>query len=310
MQIYDQKDKRSPNSCSYCRQPGHNVTKCPHVAPDWASWQRMEVPLKDPDCWVHTAQSPYHRMHPFKYPRFWGEWYQAAMIASHKQKRAQERESAPRRAKAERKCGFCGETGHTRRTCAELLVFREKANRANQAIRKYVYDQLVSEHGIDVGALIEPKVHKYHYSSGEYVQDSYGICTVTDVNWEKVSVTSDWALANNRTLSWDLRTPIEVSFITPDGFRGKVQIELHKGVLPKVDADVRYTPSRKPYISQVISPSPTPLDEGWVQQARQDAFDWLSKKRNLEWIKNKGLSDLIDGWAARYEDPEQSNESR
>lgn len=88
MQVYDNKGSRGPNSCGYCREYGHNITQCPHVAGDYASWIRMEVPLKDPDNWVHNRKLRYGRGHWFKNPRYWGEWYQMAMNAHAKQEAA------------------------------------------------------------------------------------------------------------------------------------------------------------------------------------------------------------------------------
>ncbi len=307
MQVYDNKSTRSPNSCSYCRQPGHNVTKCPHVSGDYASWQRMEVPLKDPDCWVLTANTRYGRAHWFKNPRYWGEWYDMAMNAHAKQEAEKQKAQSPRKRTGPRKCGFCGETGHTRRHCAEMLAFRQKAKRANQAIRRYIYDLLVTEHGLDVGALIEPVRRQYVYSSGEYKLVSHGICTITSINWDKISVTSDI----NGSLDWELETPIIVDWITPDGARGKSKININREIVgPPDERYSNHSYGGHSFIKQVISPSPTPLDEEWVENAREDAFDWLSNKRNLEWLRNKNLIELVDRWSARYEEPEQNDESR
>ena len=59
MRIYnDNKDpsQKTIQSCSYCRDPEHNATDCPHVAGDWASFQRFEIPSIDPANWK-TIQS-------------------------------------------------------------------------------------------------------------------------------------------------------------------------------------------------------------------------------------------------------------
>ena len=305
MQVYDNKGSRGPNSCGYCRESGHNITQCPHVAGDYASWIRMEVPLKDPDNWVHTRRTRYGRGHWFKNPRYWGEWYQMAMNAHAKQEAAKKKTKTPRRQRGPRKCGFCGGAGHTRRHCAEMLAFRQKAKRANQAIRRHVYDLLVTEHGLDVGALIEPMQRRYDYNTRQYDNVSLGVCTVASINWDKISITSD---VNNSIgggfgrIDWELQTPITIEWITPDGNRGHSQIDIGKPIVGNPDENQW---GSKTFINRVISPSPTPLDEEWVENARQDAFDWLSKKRNLEWLTNKNIVALVDLWSARYEDVEE-----
>ena len=47
MQIYKNKGKIK-NSCSYCRQTGHNATKCDTAEYDWIMWSTGRVPLESP----------------------------------------------------------------------------------------------------------------------------------------------------------------------------------------------------------------------------------------------------------------------
>ena len=186
-----------------------------------------------------------------------------------------------------------------------MLAFRQKAKRANQAIRRHVYDLLVTEHGLGVGALIEPMRRAYDYTTREYGNVSVGVCTVTSINWDKISVTSDInnSLAGGLPrLDWELQTPVIIEWITPDGSKGRNEIDIGKPIVGSPDTNQW---GSKTFINRVISPSPTPLDEEWVKNARQDAFDWLSKKRNLEWLTNKSVVGLVDLWSARYEDVEE-----
>jgi len=304
MRIYDDREKQVKNACGYCRQTGHNVSVCPHVAPDWASWQRFEVPMKNPDCWVHTIKYSYGRPHWFTQPKYWGDWYNAAKSANQKQELVKMKASSPRQSRGPRNCGFCGEEGHTRRKCAELLAFRQKANRANQAIRHHVYNKLVTEHGLSIGALIEPKAPIYDYSKGGVVNKSLGVCTVTSINWDQVSVTTDGVKNSGQKIGYELQTPIIVKYIDPEGIRGSLQLDINKGIVGEENRDQW---SRSKFIGQVISPSPTPLDAGWVRQARQDAFDWLSNKRNKAWMDQNGITDLVDRWSAKYVEMEEGD---
>ena len=297
MRVYEGRDNHSRNSCSYCREPGHNITICPHVVPDWASWLRMEVPLKDPKCWVYNSKMTGNRGHWYIYPRYWGEWYQASRDANEKQEKARAKKNVAtpvvRRAS---KCGFCAGTDHNRRKCAEMLVFREKANRANQAFRRLAYDRIVTEHGLSAGALVEVISSQYDYSTGSHEPKSLGVCTVTSISWDTMSITSD-PKSLTPPLSYELRTPILVEFVTGDGRKRSINLNLDYIVaLP----DSTVSKYNRGSISQVISPSPTPLDEQWVQDGRQDAFDWLAKKKSLFWLKANGVVGLVDKWAEVY----------
>lgn len=304
MRVYEDRNNKSINNCSYCRKPGHNVTVCPHVAPDWASWLRMEVPLKDPGCWVHSNKRHGGRMHYYSHPRYWGEWYEQCRAANEKQEKARAKKDAVTLVtRRKSKCGFCGGADHNRRKCAEMLAFLEKANRANQAFRRLAYDKIVTEHGLSAGALVEVVTSDYRHSIGSYRSKSLGVCTVTGISWETMSITSDFKLGGP-SLHYEMRTPIVLEFVTGEGAKKSINLNLYCIVgLPK---GTRYN---RGSISQVISPSPTPLDEQWVQDGRQDAFDWLTKKKSLSWLKNKGVVDLVDKWVEVYNHQEVTDET-
>ena len=310
MHIYDSRGSRSPNACSYCREEGHNVTKCPNVAPDWASWQRMEVPLKDPSCWVHTATGYHNYPHPFRNPRYWGEWYASTMNAFAKQEAALKKKKAPV-SRRQSTCGFCGEAGHNRRNCAKMLAFRKKINLANQAVRRSFYDRFVRDLGIGEGALVELSQRRYNYNTRSQENTSLGVCTVLSVDWDNVSITGDAEPVNHVYLSGDLRSKISVAFMTSAGEQRRITYstnETHVAAEPPTRGNHNWLGFNPLWISQIISSSPTPLDEQWVQDGRKDAFDWLTKKRSYDWLVNSGLTNYVDKWYAIY--LEQNDDGR
>jgi hypothetical protein len=296
MDMYERRETKSKNRCGYCREVGHNMSTCPHVASDWASWQRLEVPLKDPNHWTRDSDACGRRGHWYLFPRYWGEWYENCRVATKKQEAYQARQGLAKKRQAP-KCGFCGGTDHNRRNCAELLAYRQKANLANQAFRRYVYDQMVTQHGLSVGALVEIKKRKYMYSQGRYAYESEGVCTITAISWDTISITSDYG---RRNLDYDLRTPIMISYVAGSGTSGQFVVKLDNFVIDENTAEVCGVAVKPTIISQVISPSPTPLDAAWVSDARQEAYDWLTKKRDIQWLEKKGITALVDLWYKKH----------
>ena len=314
MNIYTNQGRsghRSKSRCSYCRSEDHNATQCPHVAEDYTHWQNYEVPLKDPNCWVRNSTGYHGRSHWFINPRYWGEWYQHCIQQKAKQEAAAKRVKTARKRSGERKCGFCGETGHTRRTCGKIPAFLEKVNKANQAYRRHLYNNLVVEHGISVGAVVQIKERTYNYNSGQGEED-HGIGIVTDITFETTNIFSDYSTRSwNRQVHSDLKTPLYATVLI-DGRNRKIHL------MPSINKDaspfIGYNPNARysPYISAVVSPSPTPLDEEWVRDGYSEAFEFLVKKKSLEWLQTTGKAEsLIDEWYALYiqQQVEKTNES-
>ena len=314
MNIYTNQGRgghRSKSRCSYCRSEDHNATQCPHVAEDYAHWQNYEVPLKDPNCWVHTGRGYHGRSHWFINPRYWGEWYQCCIQQKAKQEAAAKRVKTSRKRSSERKCGFCGEAGHTRRTCPKMPAFLEKVNKANQAYRRHLYDNLVVEHGISVGAVVQIHERGYSYNSGT-TEEEHGIGIVTDITFETTNIFSDYSTRSwSRQVHSDLRTPLFATVLI-GGRNRRIQL------MPNINNDAPFVGHNEharysPYISAVVSPSPTPLDEEWVRDGYSEAFEFLVKKRSLEWLQTTGKAEsLIDEWYALYiqQEAEKLNESR
>ena len=139
MNIYEMKKRgkscRSESACGYCRTTGHNINECPQVAKDYEEWRYHRVPLNtgNPCRWFSIQQ-----------PKYWGEWYTKCVNAYHKQLDYQQKKKQPKkkRASKSKSCGFCGNSGHTRRTCLAMETFKSDAYRANENWRRKAYDIL------------------------------------------------------------------------------------------------------------------------------------------------------------------------
>ena len=45
-----------------------------------------------------------------------------------------------------------------------------------------------------------------------------------------------------------------------------------------------------------IGPATQPLDENWAENGLVDEFDWLLKKRSLEWLEENGVKTCVENW--------------
>lgn len=104
--------------CSYCHQPGHNKSSCPQYA------ARIEELRAD-----------------------YGDDHYAVTAYDYKKNK--------RKASGKyRRCSYCGESGHNRKTCVALKSDVLKVKAKNAAYRQGVYEAMV-KHGIFTGAVVE-----------------------------------------------------------------------------------------------------------------------------------------------------------
>ena len=160
------KRDRSAPTCAYCRDHNHKSTECPHAESDWAMFQRLEIPSKDPNNWTNNpidrseqldlgVSSWYTQASVAKWkkePSEWGKWYSDCQktVAKIKQRREREAlaESQGKKRPSIRKCGFCGSTDHTRRNCSKMETFKTQSIKANQEWRRQFHERFVAELGV------------------------------------------------------------------------------------------------------------------------------------------------------------------
>jgi hypothetical protein len=69
--------------------------------------------------------------------------------------------------KSQQTCGYCGEVGHTRRTCDKLRKDREWLVIHHNAHVRVAHDYIVSSH-VGLGSLFQMTQQTYNYSTGDY----------------------------------------------------------------------------------------------------------------------------------------------
>lgn len=317
MQVYNNSQDGSTSSgnskptCSYCRDPHHRATDCPHVAGDWAMFQRFLIPCSDPNNWTNNpittkvpGQQSWNSQQNMarwnKEPSEWGKWYTRCEKAYNKQQQAKTRQSRTGTTRRASKCGFCGSLHHNRRHCPEMTAYTDRIVKANQVWRQRFYDKFVRELGLSVGAVIKVQTpERYNTPSVEKI----GI--ITSVNWDELSM---FCFGNEAGYSWSQRLDskfkqalrIQVSvdgtverlvFVSGQNSRGNPETLLsdeHGGL-----ADVFNSWCYLEYV-ETIGRSETPLDEDWVAQGHEDCAKFVTKKYSREKLDNWNVTRIIE----------------
>ena len=128
--------------CSECYKKGHNRSGCPRLK------ERYQEALAKPE----------------------GEreYYDDRIIREFEQKK---------QSNTNRKCSYCDEKGHNRRTCEILATHQSYVHRQEVAFRKG-FLQHVQEIGLNVGALVDYKK-----------EGNTQLSVVTNIHWHSISVT-------------------------------------------------------------------------------------------------------------------------
>ena len=280
MQIFENKSNRSRSRCSYCRSEGHVATACPQVEKDWAHWKNFEVPPK------HTQpQTSTWRYYQRGNPDAWGKWYTHCKELWDKQilAKAMAIHPKPKRKASPKKCGFCGEAGHSRRNCDKMKTFLADAHKANENWRRAAYDLLVKKLGLSVGAAVKVKYDSYGNQRGQEK-----VALVSSINWDKLNVTC----ANGRWGDYTQGLSIGVLIDGQKHRMGFHHTLMNSTLNPTFQSLEGYASWQ--YVSS-IAPAPQPLDESWVTDYK-DAFEYLAKKRNYKRLEDESIVKLIDYW--------------
>jgi hypothetical protein len=310
MQIYNNQSSNNGSSkrtCSYCSNPNHVVTECPNAVSDWAYFQRYEIPLKGNSGthWTIGARTGYNGAvydHWFREPREWGKWFVECEKAIDKIEKAKLREANKKSGKRRvSKCGFCGSTDHNRRDCQVMQDFKARLLEANRGWRQRIYDRLVGDLGLSVGAVVNVKVRV-----GWNQPDEQKIGIVESINWDKLSMFCYTLQENgwrNRVRD-EFRQPLEVKV----NVEGNTHILKFGGNKTNQYGSTEYilednfgrladyfgwSRNEAAFVS-TIARSETPLDEEWVNQGHEDAMDFLIKKYSMEKLKGWGVQELLN----------------
>ena len=189
-------NKRNKSSCSFCRSQDHQATVCPHVPIVWNALLDSRIPTEYIEQQGRKTEGKNN--YAFRWmrnPYMWGDLYkhtERAHQLQHAYALRQKNKGLKKKTPRVSICGFCGTTGHTRRTCAEKINMIALLKKANKNYRQHVYDTLVSDKGLSDGALISftaTRADSYNKNDG-YRKTITALCT--GVNWDTINLFSDY----------------------------------------------------------------------------------------------------------------------
>lgn len=280
MKIFNKGSSRSKPTCSYCREDSHRIADCPYAESDWESLKTGIIPLSSP-----TPVSWY------KSPRYWSDWYGRAAAAVEKIEAAKLRAKSKRRASTTpRTCGFCGDTGHTRRTCGHMASFLTKCDKANANWKREAYSYLVGTLGIYVGSAIKAKERQRHGSPTPVEQ----IGLITSVNYDELNVMTafDGSFARR-----EFTQPVEITAV----FNGRSRrVKFCSSLVDDAATLARYSCQgwNQLIYSSKLTSTAEPLDESWATDNNGE-WSWLAKKRSYAWLQEAGIVRHIENWASK-----------
>jgi len=273
MRAFKNKGTRT-RACSYCRNHDHTATECKQAELDYLEWKAYRVPHKSP-MWYTWLRYDYTK------------WEKECERIADMRYKAEQRKNNPT-TRAPRSCGFCKDSGHTRRNCPEMQEVLSDAYKANQNWRKSFYKRFVKEMGISEGAAISVA-----WNGGWRQPEKTGIGLVTEINWDKLSF-----LAAPKHLDYDYRTHLEVTVLI-DGQQKRLTFSdglmSNDSGLNRTLLHHMYHHNGVTYV-ETIGRAEKELDESWASEGMKDEFAWLTKSRTWERLDDLGILKAIRAW--------------
>ena len=149
-------------TCGHCYQQGHNKRSCPRA--------------------TERAQSAYQQAKEAGSPDL--EYY-ARALAKRTGINPETGEKRKRRDESYgRKCSYCRERGHSRRTCGSIKDDQRNYRRMAQVVRTDMLGRM-REHGFGVGSLLTLAGSEWNEEANKY-QDVTSAYLVTKIKWEGI----------------------------------------------------------------------------------------------------------------------------
>ena len=188
------------NRCSYCRSTEHRVVKCPHVPVIWKELTCGSIPVHylSKYAWEDEYTSRYYN--PFRewtVGANWGNLYETTRKAYQKQldyqarqkQKMEDKESGVKKKRKPVTCGFCGDEGHTRRTCELVEEFELLLKKANNNFRTWFHKEHVLNQGLSTGAIVEfEAVQNFGFARNHLKVSKTVRSLVTQINWDEINL--------------------------------------------------------------------------------------------------------------------------
>ena len=179
-----------------------------------------------------------------------------------------------------RKCSYCREGGHSRRTCSSIKDDHRNYRRMASVVRKDMLARM-QEQGFGIGSLVTLTGSQWNEEAGEY-QDATSAYLVTKIKWENIGPHNQ--TGDNCVRAISVKDPSNQPWLSmPDSVSGS--------------ADSRY--SRAPDLVGATPPEKINPPSAWTAGARAEENAGCFEKgqsRDSYWFQQYG-SALLDRWA-------------
>ena len=267
MKLYEKRNNKSQNTCSYCRHEGHNKRYCPTLRRHWEAnkdWDKhpdlsLLKDVKGSDFGGYWKFTDHDARRVFQ----WHFNYINKLMTTPKK--------TPRKRKAT-KCGFCGSSGHTRRNCSLMGEFVKALEETNKAYRKSFYETVFVEHGLGIGAFVQ--YSQYIYNPANRPSDD-PTSLITDIDFDSISIGNLF----NRWSDWN--TELQVKYRV-GGHEKNFGTDLFlDSEFPLLNRNgMGHLSDHYSGITKVIAPAPSLPDKEWFL-GQSPAFKWIVKKKSL-----------------------------
>ena len=246
-------------TCGHCYNQGHNKRSCSRYT---ERMQRAYQEAKDDGNAPHIE-------------------YYAAQVA--KRTGINPETGATRKRRNEsygRKCSYCREGGHSRRTCPALKEDQRNYRRMASVVRRDMLARM-QDHGFGVGSLVTMKASQWNEAASEY-QDTTNAYLVTGIKWENIGPHNQDGNSCVKVMS--VKDPSNQAWMTmPTEVSGS--------------EESRYT--RAPEIVGATPPEKINPPSAWTAGARAEENAGCFEKgqtRDSYWFRQYGAA-LLDRWA-------------
>ena len=199
--------------------------------------------------------------------------------------------------KKAKKCGYCRETGHTRRDCPQMTKDKEFIIKANKVWRK-LWSETATQYGLTPASLIKVGDRSYNYTHGGYITKTQ-LCTVGAELPENLNV---FALGEENKQQ-EILLPL-IGYKPEYGnnnINARVLIKAKSDNMASALFAYSYSWGNIESV-EVIAKSSYQFTDEWFDEAPTEDIDYALKKWTQEQMSNflKKCEKLVENFGGQY----------
>ena len=242
---------RSAPTCKFCNTEGHTITKCPDMIAMYEEVKGLSIEERD---------------------------FKGNYAVQYVEKRRGISTTGKAKKKVAKKCGYCRETGHSRRNCSQMEKDKKFIMKANRLWRK-LWSVKATEYGLTPASLTKVSTRSYDYQQGCYTTSEQFVTVGAELP-ENLNV---FALGEDSK-----RQEVKIPLIGYKASYGGSNIDA-RTLLKATGEDDLTTALFSYYYSygnvdgvEVVAKSSYQFTDEWFEQAPTEDIDYALKKWSKE----------------------------